>query len=66
MAEKIIDVRECNKMSWQKCNNCEFLMDITTCSGIAYLCQITGETLKLTNCKHCDERGDNNGILPDG
>ena len=58
MAEKVIDVSECNKMSWQKCNNCEFLIDVTTCSGALYLCRIIGETLRLTNCKYCEKQGD--------
>ena len=39
-----------NKMSWDKCKDCEFLVDFTGSVFMGYRCHITGESLVLTGC----------------
>ena len=43
-------------MDWNKCQNCEFLVEVTANysheGGVQFLCRVTGETYRLTQCKH--------------
>ncbi len=41
---------EQNKISWQKCKDCEFLKFLSGAESIAYRCEITEQKLYLTSC----------------
>ena len=47
-------MKECNEMSWEKCDGCRFLMDVRR-ERVEFLCSITGKTMRLTDCIYCDK-----------
>ena len=49
---------DCNKMSYAKCRDCPFFMDVRSTDRLEYLCQITSNILVLNNCIHCDDVGE--------
>ena len=53
-AEKALRDEACrqarNAMTWEKCKNCSFLVEVSTYASVTFQCRITGHELGLTDC----------------